>query len=517
MDASKDVSMAAAAPVQVNHEHERDAAMAKRVLRKIDRRLMPLLFITYMFNFMDKTILSSASVFHLREDTASDMSNLVGQQYSWVASVFYFGYFFWEYPTTLIIARIPVAKYLVANTFFWGVVVALTAACTNYGGLITVRFLLGVAEATITPLFMFVTSTWYLRDEIPTRTGIWFAGNSVGGLVASFVAYGAGHIEYPLRPWQWMYIILGVATFVWAIPLLVFLPDSISKAKFLTEEERKYAADRVVIAGTGRTENTTWRKEQALECLMDPKTWMIFSMSLLTQIPNGGTQNFGNLVLKSFGFTSLQSTLLVIPASVISAATISGTGYLAGRFRQMNCILIVCVVIPAVVGSSLIYVRPKTSSGVQLFGYFLLSTGPGGIPLLMSLVGANYKGVTKKMTMTAMMFIAYCAGNIAGPQFFHASEAPHYNTAFRAILVCYSLVVGLAVILRFYLQYMNHRREKLEGVKGSSGAGGIVAGGKLADVDDGRNLAEHAGEVELQAEDYDDVTDWKTFGFRYRL
>ena len=179
---------------------------------------------------------------------------------------------------------------IIANTFFWGVVVALTAACTNYGGLITVRFLLGVAEATITPLFMFVTSTWYLRDEIPTRTGIWFAGNSVGGLVASFVAYGAGHIEYPLRPWQWMYIILGVATFVWAIPLLVFLPDSISKAKFLTEEERKYAADRVVIAGTGRTENTTWRKEQALECLMDPKTWMIFSMSLLTQIPNGGSK-----------------------------------------------------------------------------------------------------------------------------------------------------------------------------------------------------------------------------------
>ena len=67
----------------------------------------------------------------------------------------------------------------------------------------------------------------------------------------------------------------------------------------------------------------------------------------------------------------------------------------------MNCILIVCVVLPAVVGSSLIYVRPRTSSGVQLFGYFLMSTGPGGIPLLMSLVGANYKGVTKKMTMTA--------------------------------------------------------------------------------------------------------------------
>lgn len=83
-----------------------------------------------------------------------------GQQYSWVSSVFYFGYFFWEYPTTYLIPRLPVAKYLAANTFVWGIVVALTAICSSYGGLITVRFFLGVAEATITPAFMFITSTW---------------------------------------------------------------------------------------------------------------------------------------------------------------------------------------------------------------------------------------------------------------------------------------------------------------------------------------------------------------------
>lgn len=179
----------------------------------------------------------------------------------------------------------------------------------------------------------------------------------------------------------------------------------------------------------------------------------------------------------------------------------------------MNCILIICVVIPAIVGSSLIYVRPKTSSGVQLFGYFLLSTGPGAIPLLMSLVGANYKGVTKKMTMTALLFIAYCAGNIAGPQFFRAGEAPHYNTAFRAILVCYCLVVGLALVLRCYLQWLNAKREREEGVKGSAGSAGVLAGKAVDEVDQSTRVAE----VDLQVKDFDDVTDWETFGFRYRL
>lgn len=50
-------------------EQGTDMAMAKRVLRKIDMRLVPLLFFTYMLNFMDKTILSSASVFGLSDDT----------------------------------------------------------------------------------------------------------------------------------------------------------------------------------------------------------------------------------------------------------------------------------------------------------------------------------------------------------------------------------------------------------------------------------------------------------------
>lgn len=430
--------------------------------------------------------------------------------------MFYFGYFFWEYPATLLVARLPVAKYLVVNTFFWGIVVALTAACTNYGGLITVRFLLGIAEASITPAFMFITTSWWTRDEVPTRTGIWFAGNSIGGLVASLMAYGVGHVSRPLAPWQWMYIILGVATFLWSFAIWMFLPDRISTAKFLTPEERRFATDRVVVAGTGSTEKMPWRREQMVECLIDPKTWLTFSIALLTQIPNGGTQNFGNLVIKSFGFTSLESTLIVIPSSVIAAGTIAGTGWIAGRFRQLNCILIACVVLCATIGSALIYARPATSKGVQLFGYFLQSTGPAGIPLTMSLVQANYKGVTKKMTVTAIMFIAYSAGNIAGPQFFRATEAPHYQTAFRAIMICYALVVGLSLMLRFYLQFENRRREKIEGVKGSAGTGGVLADGKVVGAGD-RDVGGMVRAVHLSEADYDDVTDWKTFGFRYRL
>lgn len=341
---------------------------------------------------------------------------------------------------------------------------------------------------------------------------------SVGGIAASLIAYGLGHIDDHVRPWRWMFIVLGILTFLWAFAIWTLLPDSISTATFLSEEERRFAANRAVIAGTGATEKTIWRRDQVVECLMDPKTWLIFGLEILTQIPNGGTQNFANLVIKSFGFTSLQSTLITIPYSLITVTAITGSGWLAGRFRQMNCLLIIAVILPCVVGSAIIYSRAHVVHGVQLFGYFLLSTGPAAMPLAMSLVQANYRGVTKKMTMTALLFLAYCAGNISGPQFFLSREAPTYDTAFRTIMICYALAVILALCLRFYLQWMNARRVRVEGFEGSAGNAGAVGGGKVLDVDqNAKNVAQMVNQVQLASTDYEDITDWKTPGFRYRF
>ncbi|OJD17252.1 hypothetical protein AJ78_02634 [Emergomyces pasteurianus Ep9510] len=472
-----------------------DPELYENVVRKIDRYILPLLFVTYNFNFMDKTILSSASVFGLRED-----NHLVGSQYSWVSSIFYFGYLFWTYPTTILIQRLPVGKYVSMNTFFWGATVGLTAACTNFGGLMSLRFLLGMAEATISPAFVYITSMWWTREEIPARCGIWFAGNSLGGLISNFLAYGIGHIKHPLSAWQWLFIVLGIATFLWGFVMLFYLPDTIASCKFLDERERRYAEERVDVAGTGRTRHE-WKREQMIECLKDPKTYLFLSISILTQIPNGGTQNFGNLVLKGFGFTALESTLIITPASIICICTVLVTGWLAGIYRNATTYFICGIVAFPVAGSAIIY--SNASKGVKLFGYYLLSSGPAALPLAMSLVAVNYKGSTKKMTMTAILFIAYCAGNIAGPQFFKSSEAPHYPTAFRAILICYILVVVSSLTLRFYLQWMNKKRdqEERESVVGQLGSR------------EGKRVRSTSREEEMDVE----LTDFNTRGFRYRM
>jgi len=277
------------------------------------------------------------------------------------------------------------------------------------------------------------------------------------------------------------------------------LPDTINDADFLTEEEKQYAEDRVVTAGLGRTDpiNSQWKVEQVIECLMDPKTYFFIAMSVLTQIPNGGTGSFGNLALKSFGFTSLQSTLVSLPASVISMTTIMSTGWLASRFRNITTFLIIAVVIPPVVGSAIIF--SEKTKGLRLFAYYLLQTGPGALPLVLGLISANYKGVTKKMTVTAILFVTYCAGNIAGPQTFKSSEKSRgYPTAFKAILICYGLVMLVSIALRVYLTFVNKSRDKTE-----------EAAAALEPA--------IPGKTQLTEIDYEDVTDFNTSGFRYRM
>jgi hypothetical protein len=65
---------------------EVEATEAKRVLRKIDKRVVPILFFIYLLQYLDKNGINYASVYGLEEGL-----DLHGQNYSWLGSIFYFG------------------------------------------------------------------------------------------------------------------------------------------------------------------------------------------------------------------------------------------------------------------------------------------------------------------------------------------------------------------------------------------------------------------------------------------
>lgn len=139
-----------------------DPEEEKRLVRKIDFMILPYLAVCYAFFYIDKTTLSYAAIFGIRDDL-----KLVGTRYNWLSSIFYFGFLIWAFPTNLLMQRLPIGKYLGANIFMWGFFLMLQAACNSFATLSVLRALGGAAEACSDPAFMLITSMWYTRKQQP--------------------------------------------------------------------------------------------------------------------------------------------------------------------------------------------------------------------------------------------------------------------------------------------------------------------------------------------------------------
>jgi MFS family permease len=101
-------------------------------------------------------------------------AGLVGNQYSWLGTILYIGVLVGEYPTNFLLQKLPVGKYIATNVFLWGIVIACSAAATNFPGLMVVRFLLGIFESCVQPCFILITSMWYTRSEQTILTSLWY-------------------------------------------------------------------------------------------------------------------------------------------------------------------------------------------------------------------------------------------------------------------------------------------------------------------------------------------------------
>jgi MFS transporter, ACS family, allantoate permease len=107
---------------------------ARKLLWKIDLCVLPLISGSVILSAVDKNIISNAAIYGLTSDTG-----LTGNQFSWVGSIFFFGYLAFEWPMAYLIQRLPVAKFLAATILGWAVLAMCTAATQNFAGLATVR------------------------------------------------------------------------------------------------------------------------------------------------------------------------------------------------------------------------------------------------------------------------------------------------------------------------------------------------------------------------------------------
>ncbi|KAI1377766.1 MFS general substrate transporter [Hypoxylon crocopeplum] len=437
----------------------------KRILSKIDRNLLPLMIITYTLNFMDKNALSYSANFGLTTD-----NHLVGNQYSWASgSIFYLAYMVSQPFVARLIVRFPIGRFVAIATMLWGAVLMTTAASRSFASLMTIRAILGCLESCINPAFIVISSQWWTRDEQPLRISYWYLGNSIGQVCGGLLGYGIAHITNRTVPnWAWFFLIFGAVTIFYGGFLFYYFPDSPLNARWLSEHDRALAIERVRSNRTG-VENHVWKWSQFKECMLDVQCWILVATFFLDDIPAGGVASFGSIVVKGFGYSTLYSTLLLVPLGVIQAICILFGGFMTRRFKNIRTWLIAGCQVPALIGAVLLYTLPRENQRGLLGSYYVVQTHGIVGTLTMSLVASNFAGYTKKATASAMMYVAFCVGQVAAPQLFIPSEAPAYKSAFLAAFVCFALCILFSIALRFYLIWENKRRDRLSHAEGEVG------------------------------------------------
>ncbi|CAK7226516.1 hypothetical protein SCUCBS95973_006226 [Sporothrix curviconia] len=439
-----------------------DPREARRVLRKIDWHVMPLLMGSYMLQYLDKSSINFASVYGLQTGT-----HLHGQQYSWLASIFYFGYLVAQYPAGYLLQRYPAGKFIGLSMFGWSILLLTTPACHNFAGIAANRFLLGVTEAVINPGFVLVMALWYRTDEQPLRLVAYYCMNGVAGIFGGLLGYAIGHITAGLAQWQYVFLIFGAVGFAWAFVFIVFMPDLPTTARFLDRRETVLAVERVAANRQG-VKNHHFKTDQLWQTLRDPKTWILFLMSVAAQVPNAALSSFTAIVLETFGFSALQAQYMQIPGSAIQIVSLLAAGCVCSRWPNMRCIVmllgnLVCVAAAA----ALLVLNPTTVGGGgsthkwgRLVAVWLLSFISVGFSLSLTMVSSNVAGYTKKQLTAAFVFVGYCVGNIVGPQTFRAVEAPTYRSAYVAILVGFTFKTLGGLALYAYMWAVNRQRDR---------------------------------------------------------
>ncbi|CDK27554.1 unnamed protein product [Kuraishia capsulata CBS 1993] len=456
-----------------------DAATNKRILRKIDMYMLPLCCFLYACQFMDKTSNSLASIMGLRTDL-----NMVGDQYSWTGTAFYLGYLFFEFIASFILQRFPLAKTTSIFIVFWGIILCLHAT-PNYAGFVFLRTVLGMAESSVTPAMVMITSQWWKKDENFLRTAFWFASNGFGTIMGSSIAYGlAKHADsYSIAPWKILFVVVGLMTICVGIIFWFHIPNTPAEAWFLTEEEKLLVVERIRSNQQGFG-NKHFKKSQFIEALRDYRTWLFFVFALAQDIPNGSLTNFGSILMnEDFGYTTLESLKMgMIPGAIELVGCIACAACVGFVKHRLGVSLFVCAFN---VACSCMLAFAKDNKQARLTGYFLLTLQPVGFFCILSSFAANTAGHTKKVTVNAIYLIGYCVGNLIGPQTFIASQAPSYSGGKIAMVVGYavSFVLLIAIYASYY--YDNKARDQAELERG--GPAQLIENAEFADLTDFEN------------------------------
>jgi len=238
-----------------------------KVLSKLTRRLLPFLFVLYIVNYLDRINVGFAALQMRGQLGFSD------KVYGLGAGIFFAGYFFFQVPSNLALARVGARKWIAVIMVLWGTVSASMIFVTSPQSFYLLRFLLGVTEAGFFPGIILYLRRWFPSAARARAVALFMMASPIAGVIGGPIS-GAllGVRGAHLAGWQWLFLIEGLPAILLGGVVLAYLTDSPEIAPWLTEEERAWLTGQLAREQDAHPEAS---RRQVFAAFTQTKVWLL--------------------------------------------------------------------------------------------------------------------------------------------------------------------------------------------------------------------------------------------------
>ncbi|VUC37149.1 unnamed protein product [Clonostachys rosea] len=440
-----------------------EALLSRRINRKMDIAMLPMLSLLYLFNGLDKGNIGNAETQGFTRDIGAAPSDL-----NLAVSLFFITFVLFQPPSAALGRIVGPKHWIPFMTFAWGAVTIGQAFIKGRGALIAMRLVIGVFEAGFYPTCVSYLSFFYTRFDLAIRIAIFYGQYAIAGAFAGAISFGIFHLKSgSLHNWQYLFIIEGVLTCVVAIIAWFMLPAGPGSAWFLTAEERKFATERMQrdtalyirheYGDDGLEEDRLTRRD-IIEALKDWKLWFVLVFNICASVPTQAFSVFMPLVVQGLGYSSIEANLMTIPPYVCGAVGLFLFAWSSDKRMERGFHIIAGIGI-GVVG--LIIAATVNANSAKYAGLCILLFGCYvSAPLTVAWLSGNTPEPGKRTIILGINGFGNLAG-VIGSQVYDAKYGPSYRVSFF-------ITLGIAIVsllgyisYRFTLAAVNRRKRRI--------------------------------------------------------
>ncbi|KAH8691990.1 putative vitamin H transporter [Talaromyces proteolyticus] len=459
---------------QGNHSNERsnpdiidgneyiDPKIERSLVRKFDIFILPMCALVYYTHTLDRANLGNAKTMGIQTDLG-----LINNEFSLVLILFYIPYGICNIPAALLAKRFNPARVIPLMMGTWGALSTITASTTNFGGLLTVRILIGIVEASFMPCVYLYYSLFYTRKELALRTAAWGFTGFIAGATSGLIAWDVSQWHRSLSGWQYLFLIEGGMTVAISVIVFFVLPRDTS-SKFFTADEQRVARIRLSreseLEGVGKIE---W--ETAFAVLSNWHVWAFAAMAFLCGVGVASASNFLPTMVKRIATTTPKANLYTVGPNLVAAAVQIVSSWISDRYQQRALVSFFTLLVSMVGFILLATLDLVHNTRVGYFITYLITFGTYMPELLMPLwLSSNLTSASARAVALGLFIGGQNIGGILSSAVFRDEYAPVYKPALITVAICQGILLLALLAMRQTYVTLNRKlaRGEIGPVKG---------------------------------------------------